>query len=49
MLPAHPRNALWRASLVIDNVIWCDASKLEDAIPQWRPRSFRDHAADVLD
>ncbi|KKP31570.1 MAG: Cell division protein ftsA [Candidatus Woesebacteria bacterium GW2011_GWE2_31_6] len=41
-------NSLWRATLLIDNVIFCNASKLENTFSQWKPLLLSDKLDDVI-
>ena len=41
-------NSLWRATLLIDNVIFCNASKLEHTFSQWKPLLLSDKLDDVI-
>lgn len=48
-LPDHIYNWLWRSTLIVDNVIWCDSSKLANKLKtQWKPKKFNDNIADVI-
>lgn len=41
-------NLAWRASLVVDNVIYCDSKKLMSANKRWKPVQFKERLNDVI-
>lgn len=41
-------NSLWRATLLIDDVIHCDSSKLENNFSRWKPLYLSDRLNDVI-
>lgn len=48
LLPPQIYNLPWRASLVMDDVLFCDASKLIRSFPAWRPSLFKNKIDEVL-
>lgn len=46
--PTGLYNLLWRFSLLIDNVIYCDSTKIEKRFSQWEPSFVSDKLDDVL-
>lgn len=47
-LPSKIYNLPWRATLVIDNVLYCDASNLNKSYPTWKPSLFCNKVDEVL-
>jgi nucleoside-diphosphate-sugar epimerase/ubiquinone/menaquinone biosynthesis C-methylase UbiE len=47
-LPPAIYNMFWRASLLVDDVILCDASKLEKEFPEWKPDMLTKRIEDVI-
>ncbi|OGC47744.1 hypothetical protein A2886_01825 [candidate division WWE3 bacterium RIFCSPHIGHO2_01_FULL_42_13] len=43
ILPGRVYNQLWRASLVIANVIYTDSTKYRRRFPSWRPKYLKNH------
>lgn len=41
-------NQLWRATLIVDNVIHCDSSKLRRFLPGWKPRKLESVINEVI-
>lgn len=48
IIPSWLYNLAWRASLVVDNVIYCDSKKLMSANKKWRPVQFKEKLNDVI-
>ncbi|MFN2497983.1 MAG: NAD-dependent epimerase/dehydratase family protein [Pyrinomonadaceae bacterium] len=48
LIPARFYNPLWRATLVSDNVIYADTSKIKEAYPGRKPKLLADYIDDVL-
>lgn len=42
-------NLFWRASLIVDNVIVCDNSKLKKYLPGWKPGTLAEKIHEVLE
>ncbi len=49
VIPLNLYNPLWRFSLLIDDVIYCDNSKILKTFPSWKPIKFIDGVKDELD
>ncbi|MCJ7805545.1 NAD(P)-dependent oxidoreductase [Patescibacteria group bacterium] len=47
-LPPSLYNLFWRASLLVDSVIYCDAFKMEKRFSKWKPNFLSDRLDDVL-
>lgn len=47
-LPSKIYNLPWRATLVIDNVLYCDAIKLAKSYSTWKPSLFKNKLNEVL-
>ncbi len=43
LTPSWLYNLAWRASLVVDNVIYCNGEQLKRANKNWRPKLFGDN------
>jgi len=41
-------NSLWRATLLVDDVIYCNASKLQETFSQWKPFKLSDRLDDIV-
>lgn len=46
--PSSVYSWLWRASLIVDNVIFCKTNKIYKAIPNWKPRRFSEIVREVI-
>jgi nucleoside-diphosphate-sugar epimerase len=42
VLPSIIYNPIWRACLIVDNTIYCDASKAKQHIPGWQPKTLEE-------
>lgn len=42
-------NLFWRASLIVDDVIACDNSKLKKYLPSWKPTKLAEKIGEVLE
>jgi nucleoside-diphosphate-sugar epimerase len=40
LLPAKIYNQFWRAALIFDNVINCDATRIKRFLPSWKPKNL---------
>jgi len=49
LIPNKIYNPIWRATLVAENVIWADTSKIRTEFPVWKPKMLADFIDDVLD
>ena len=47
-LPLWLYNIIWRASMLVDNLFWCETNRFACAISDWRPRKLADCIKDVL-
>lgn len=47
-LPSRIYNLPWRATLVIDNVLYCDANKLTKSYLAWKPALFKNKVNEVI-
>lgn len=41
-------NLAWRFGLIVDDVIWCQTDKAFKALPDWKPRKFKDAVGDEV-
>lgn len=41
-------NWLWRFSLIVDNAVWSDGSKVKRTLPDWKPSAFDERLEDVV-
>lgn len=48
LLPSHIYNMLWRAGLIVDNVIYCKSREIFKMYPEWKPRKLKDTIKDTL-
>lgn len=48
ILPASLYNYAWRASLVVDNVIYTKSNKINKIIPEWNHKKLKDYINEVL-
>ena len=48
VLPNRVYNAIWRGSLLLENVFWCQTDKLARALPDWKPRRLKDTIQETL-
>lgn len=48
VLPNRIYNAVWRGSLLLENVFWCQTDKLTRALPDWKPRLLKDTIRETL-
>lgn len=47
LFPAKLYNLFWRASLVVDNVIYCESTKLKEVLPKYRFKTIDKSIEDV--
>lgn len=47
-LPLWLYNIIWRASMLVDNLFWCETNRLALTISDWQPRKLADSIRDVL-
>ena len=48
-LPLRLYNLLWRGSLLVDHVFWCQTDKLAQALPGWKPRLLEQTIHETLE
>jgi len=46
--PPSVYNIIWRASIISNNVIWCDDRKITMAIKKWKPRKLESSLSDMF-
>jgi nucleoside-diphosphate-sugar epimerase len=49
ILPSQIYSVVWRGSLIVDHVFWCDTDKVSRTLPDWRPRSLEATIAETLE
>lgn len=42
ILPQNLYNSFWRASLIIDNAVWCKSKKINEVYPKWKPKKLKE-------
>lgn len=48
VLPLNVYNYPWRASLLVDNVIYCRSNKIRKVLAKWKPRTLENTIEDVI-
>lgn len=48
IVPPSIYNLVWRWGLIVDNVIWCESSKVLNSLPKWKLKRFKDYVGDVF-
>lgn len=48
LTPTQIYNLAWQASLIVDNVIWCESDKIFKVLTKWKPRKFKDAVSDEV-
>ena len=49
ILPIRVYSVVWRGSLILDHVLWCDTDKVARTLPGWSPRSLEATIAETLE
>lgn len=49
ILPASLYNYFWRASLIVDNAVWCENNKALKALPGWHPRLLKNCVKEIVE
>jgi hypothetical protein len=47
-LPPRIYNQIWRAGIIVDNVVATKSDKVSKKIPGWKAKRFQDFVSDVL-
>ena len=47
-LPLSVYNIIWRASMLVDGLFWCQTDLLACVLPEWKPRKLESCIRDVL-
>lgn len=48
ILPPKIYNLFWRASLIVDDTLYCQSEKAFKRLPRWKPRHFREAVTEVV-
>jgi nucleoside-diphosphate-sugar epimerase len=48
LLPQILYSPFWRASLIIDNAVWCETNKISGAMPNWNPNKLSSVAKNIV-
>lgn len=48
ILPESLYNPFWRASLIIDNAVWCETNKVHNIYPGWKPLKIKRAIKSIL-
>jgi len=48
ILPTSLYGSIWRASLIVDDVVYCTSGKLEEKIPDWRKKRLKETISSIF-
>jgi len=48
ILPYPIYNNLWRFSIIVDDVVYCNTNKFRKMFPEWKPKTFSKYVNDVV-